>query len=481
LATGLSTEFTATEARLESRSALLRKELGFTDLLLAQILLIIVPEFFGTAVKAGSSHVVLWLFAILLFFIPQGFVVVHLNRLMPLEGGFYEWARLAFSDRIGFLVAWNFWLTATVQVSQVALVTATYVAYVAGPKSEWIASSRGLLLALSVGLIVAMILVARVGLHLGKWVSNTGSFLTILILGTLILMPWVNARKGTIPAYHPLQLVMPPLTLFSLSVFAKMTFGALSGFEMVAIFAGESRSPVRNFARATLFAAPIIALLYIFGTSSILAFVSPSDVDIIGPVPQALNRGLGLSGIGSIIAPIAILFLLTNYLSSYVTYFSANARLPMVAGWDHLLPNWFTRLHERYKTPVNSILFMGGVAFAASLAALLGVGNQESFALLQIWTWTFYGLTYLVMFAIPLIARKELGIRPGPLLRLAAASGFIVTLLFVLLSVFPIIHVESQLAYNVKTVAVIIGANVIGLLIYRTASRRGTRPAGEYH
>ena len=26
-------------------------------------------------------------------------------------------------------------------------------------------------------------------------------------------------------------------------------------------------------------------------------------------------------------------------------YLTANARLPMVAGWDDLLPAWFTRLH----------------------------------------------------------------------------------------------------------------------------------------
>jgi amino acid transporter len=475
LTTATSNLLGAASTSNQTRSAELRKELGLADLLLIQILLVIVPEFLGTAVKAGPSHVVLWLLAIVLFFIPQAFVVVHLNRLMPLEGGFYEWARLAFNDRIGFLVAWNFWLSTTVQVAQVALVTATYVTYAAGPRSDWIASNRWFLLALSLALMAAMILVARVGLRLGKWVSNAGSILTLLIIGALAVMPWVHVGKGTMAAYHPLQIVMPPLTLFSLSVFAKMTFGALSGFEMVAIFAGESRSPGRNIARATFFAAPIIALLYIFGTSSILAFVSPSDVDIIGPVPQALSLGFGFSHIGSLIAPVAILFLLTNYLSSYVTYFSANARLPMVAGWDHLLPRWFTRLHERHKTPVNSIVFMGVVAFVASVAAIVGVGNQESFALLQIWTWTFYGLTYLVMFAIPLIARNELGIRPGLLLRIAAVSGFFVTLLFVLLSVFPIIRVESQLAYTLKTVFVILGANALGLLLYRIGAHRKSR------
>ena len=40
-------------------------------------------------------------------------------------------------------------------------------------------------------------------------------------------------------AFHPLRLVTPPLTVFTLSVFSKMTFGALSGFEYVAIFAGN--------------------------------------------------------------------------------------------------------------------------------------------------------------------------------------------------------------------------------------------------
>ena len=111
------------EAEVQSHSAALRRELGIGDLILAQILIVIVPEFFGTAVKAGSSHVILWLLAIVSFFIPHALVVAHLNRLMPLEGGLYEWSRLAFGDRVGFLTAWNMWLNTTAQVSQVALVT----------------------------------------------------------------------------------------------------------------------------------------------------------------------------------------------------------------------------------------------------------------------------------------------------------------------------------------------------------------------
>lgn len=456
---------------VQSHSAALRKELGLFDLVLAQILIIIVPEFFGTAVKAGKAHVVLWIFAIILFFIPHAFVVAHLNRLIPLEGGLYEWARIGFNDRVGFLTAWNMWLLQTIQVSQIALVTTTYLSY-AAPGAAWIASNSAMLVAASVTLIAVMMLFACTGLRFGKWVSNAGSFFTVFILSVLILLPYFHVWTGHLPSYHPLPLLLPPLTLFSLSVFSKMTFGALSGFETVAIFAGESHNPARNIARSILISAPIIALLYIFGTSAILAFVSPDAIDVIGPVPQAITRGFSLFGKTGPLASIVILLLLMNYLSSYTLYFSANARLPLVAGWDRLLPSWFTPLHPKYRTPVNSILFMGGVALAASVAVLIGAGNQESFTLLQTWAWTFYGLAYLVKFAIPLISNKEKGLRPGLWLQFAAASGFLVTLLFVVLSVLPVIPVASLWKYSLKVILVVLGADLLGWMIYRAGQQK---------
>jgi len=461
----------AAEAEVQAHSRVLRKELGIGDLILAQILIVIVPEFFGTAVKAGPSHVVLWLLAILLFFVPQALVVAHLNRLMPLEGGLYEWARLAFGDRIGFLVAWNMWLNTTVQVSQIALVTTTYVAYAFGSNVEWIESNPLLLVAASLALIAGMMLVARLGLGVGKWVSNAGSIFTVLILGVLIALPFFHARHGGLTQYHPLPLVLPPFSFFTLSVFSKMTFGALTGFEMVAIFAGESRNPGRNLARSILFTAPLIALLYILGTSAILAFVSPDAIDVIGPIPQALSRGFAGFGLAGPLVSIAILLLLLNYICSYTLYFSTNTRLPMVAGWDRLLPNWFSVLHAKYRTPVNSILFMGGVALAASTAVLIGARSQEAFALLQIWSWTFYGLAYLALFSIPLFAAKDKGLRPRFWMRAGAATAFAVTLLFVLLSVLPVVSVASVWMYSLKIAVVVLAANFAGWMIYRAGGR----------
>jgi glutamate:GABA antiporter len=447
----------------------LRRELNILDLIFAQILLVVVPDFFGTAVKAGPSHVVLWLAAIVLFFIPLALVVAHLNRLMPLEGGLYEWARLAFNDQIGFLVAWNLWLFIVLYVAVIGLVATTSIAY-AVPSLAWIADSKWAVLAASLVLIALQAVLAAIGFAVGKWFNNAGSIAVLITVGVLVTLPVASAARGSLHTFHPLRLVAPSLTISTLSVFSKMTFGALSGFEYVAIFAGESRNPARNIARSIIITAPVIALIYILTTSAILAYVSPDSIDVIGPIPQALRLGFGNFGV--VIVPVAIFLLLANYLSTFSLYFSGSARLPMTAGWDHLLPAWFSRLHARYKTPVNSILFLGASTLAAGVGALIGVGVQEAYELLLTWGFTFYGLAYLALFAIPLFATRQRAIRPSAFVRAGAASGFIVTLLFVMLSIFPIIRVESESNYSWKIAAVVLGANGLGWLLYRTGSAK---------
>jgi glutamate:GABA antiporter len=353
----------------------------------------------------------------------------------------------------------------------IGLVAVTYSAYAVGLDADALASKKWLVMAGSVLTIGGLMLLAHLGLRIGKWLTNAGSALTVLTVVFLAALPFLHLGRRPLSEYRPLRLVAPPLTLFSFSVFSKMTFGALCGFEYAAIFSGESRNPAKHLSRAILIAAPLIAMLYIFGTSAILAFVSPDKIDVIGPIPQALRAALEGLPFAGVIAPVAILLLLTNYLSSFSLNFAANTRLPMCAGWDHLLPKWFTRLHPRYRTPVNSILFLGGITLAASAAVLDGVGQQEAFELLQTWGFTFYAIAYLALFAIPLFATRGSAFHFPPWLQIFALSGLLVTLLFVLLSVFPIIYVQSRTAYALKMVAGLALANLSGLLLYHLRPR----------
>ncbi|MFY9609066.1 MAG: amino acid permease [Blastocatellia bacterium] len=275
--TDASPELRDAERQVERRSAVFRKELGLTDLALTQILFIVGLPWVGFAAKLGPSHIIFWLLAISLFYLPSAAVVIYLNRLMPLEGGLYQWAKLAFNSFLGFMVGWNLWLFVILNCSE----------------------------------------------------------------------------------------------------------------------------------------------------------IGSDDIDLIGPIPQVMSIGFGKLGFAAHIVPIAIIAFLGIRIAQSSVQFAGNTRLPMVAGWDRLLPEWFTRLHPKRKTPVNSIIFVGAITLAVGLAGLIGVGEQEAFQLLWNASGIFYALTYLVMFAIPLVGLKGTAGSAPLWLKLASASGLLMTVLYV--------------------------------------------------
>jgi len=289
---------------------------------------------------------------------------------------------------------------------------------------------------------------------------------------TLILLPFITAGRGTLSNYHPFSTSFPPLTSYNINVFSKLAVGALSGFEYIAILAGECRAPARNISRSVLISAPIIALMFILGTGSVLAFVSPDKVDLIGPIPQILSLGFSSFGWVSVLVSITIFGVAARQIALMSIYFAGNTRLPMVAGWDDLLPAWFARLHKRYRTPVNSILFVGVITLAFSLASLIGVKEQEAFQIQDNAATVFYALIYMVLFGIPLIAIKRFGVRAPLWLKIASASGFIVAVIAGFYTMVPITHVESPRIFAIKILAVVIGANVIGVVLFTLGGKR---------
>src|SRR5512141_3160214 len=130
------------ERDVRAHSETFRKELGLWDLVLTQVLFIVGLGWIGTAARLGPSHVVFWLLAIVLFYLPSAAVVIHLNRMMPLEGGLYQWAKLGFNELTGFLVAWNLWLYVIVNTSELGLQITQYVSYIIGPSGDWLTGSK---------------------------------------------------------------------------------------------------------------------------------------------------------------------------------------------------------------------------------------------------------------------------------------------------------------------------------------------------
>ena len=466
------------ENEVEQRSAVFKKELGLFDLVLTQVVFVVGTIWVGWAAKLGSQQNFFWLLAILTFYLPLAAAVIFLSRLMPLEGGLYQWAKLAFNDLVAFMVAWNLWVFAISILAGIGLIVTTNISYAIGPSAAWMKDNKAIITVISCVLVIAMVVAATRGLGLGKWVHNAGGLMLLVTFAALILLPFLGLMRGTVAEYHPFAMQVPNFSLFNVNVFSKLALGALTGFEYIAILAGETRAPARNVTRSVIIAAPIIAVMFILGTSSVLAFVSPDKVDLIGPIPQVLSIGFGQFGWVGKIVSLAILGVVMRQIALMSIYLAGNSRLPMVAGWDELLPSWFTRLHAKYKTPVNSILFVGAITLALGLASLIGVRTQEAFQLLDNAGGVFYAITYLVLFAIPLFGLKRFGVRASFWLQLACASGFLVSLIYIGFTIVPIITVESRITFAAKIIGAVLIANGVGLTIFLLAAKQARKQGG---
>ena len=466
-------ELNRAESDVEQQSAALKKPLALRDLVLTQILFVVGSSWVGAAAKLGQAHLFFWLLAILLFYVPQAAVVIYLSRVMPLEGGIYQWAKLAFNDFAGFMVAWNLWLLSIMVIALGGMFVTTNISYAIGDSAAWMPHSKWCVSLVSCTMVLGLGFIAVRGLSLGKWVHNIGGFAMLAVYAGLIALPFIALMRGDLKAYHPLVLAAPTMSIFfCVNIFTKLAVGALSGFEYVAILAGETRSPARDIGRSVIIASPVIALAFILGTSSVLAFIGDKPIDLIGPVPQTLRLGLRFFPIASAIASIAIILMTVRTIASTSVHVTGSSRLPMVAGWDRLLPSWFSRLHPKFKTPINSVIFVSALTLTIAIASQIGAGIQEAFQLVDNAANVFYGIVYFTMFAIPIFGAAAIRSRAPIWLRVAAICGAAVSLSAIFFTVYPIIDVPSPLSFAAKIIVVTVIANAIGVAIYLAGKKR---------
>jgi amino acid transporter len=471
VATGASGETSV--ARMQEAS--LRKELGLRDLVLAQVLCVVGSSWVGIAGKVGRAHVVFWLAAMLAFYVPLAVVVIYLNRLMPLEGGLYQWAKAAYGEVAGFLTAWNLCVYAVIVTGAIIFVVPTDLAYMLGPRAAWIPGSKAATLVLNGGVMAAITLVAIRGLNIGKWLHNVGSLMILLAYAILLPLPLWALVGGSISHYEPLPWQWPKPDWFSLAIFGQLMVGGLSGFEYVAILAGECRSAARTIGQSVVISSPVIALMFILGTSSVLTVVGDQPINVIGPIPQTMRLALGSTGAAAWAASFAILLLIARAIASASLIFTGLTRLPMTAGWDHVVPRWFTKIHPKWRTPVNSTLFVAVLVMFLTLLSMLGVREQEASQLLAASSVVHYAIAYVGLFAVPLLGRRALRAELPRWVKLASAAGFLASLVSLVIAVYPIVDVTSTAEYAAKISGAVVVANMVGVLVYRTGNRGGHR------
>lgn len=464
----------------------LRREMGFWDVLLFNIVTVLGPRWVAAAAHNGPSSVSLWALAALLFFVPSALVINELSSRFPVEGGLYVWAKEAFGDFHGFVAGWTYWIYTIFYFPGLLLASAAMSAYVIGPRGGALSQDRTFLLWVSIALLVVAVGLNIIGLNIGKWLQNIGgvaTYVPLTILAVVALLVWKRHGAATPLTWANIQ---PHWSWDTVNFWSQIAF-AFTGLELVSAMSEEIRDAQRTLPRAVLGSGILIAAMYMVGTIAVMSLVTPADVSPTSGVFHAVTVGstvLGVAFIG-IIAAVLVSFGNAGGVGSTV---AGIARVPFIVGIDRYLPQAFGKIHPKWRTPYISILVQ---AVASALVLLVSQINETTRGAYQVLidiTIIIYFIPFLYMFAaiIKLAKRadrtqnKRAVLIPGGKLGvwLIAGLGFVVVVACMLVSAVPPGDSSNRFLFEVKLLAGSVGGILLGLILYwrGAGAKSGRRP-----
>jgi amino acid transporter len=429
----------------DSGGASLRRSLGVVDVVFINVAAILGTRWLSTAAQMGPSSLVLWLLAVLLFFVPCGLTVMELSSRHPGEGGIYLWSKTAFGEWHGFISGWTYWVNNVFYFPSLLLFLAGSFLFIGGADWLGLGDSNYYNVAFSLTLIWLVIVINVIGIERGKWIANIGAIGTGAIFVLLVVTGiWSWAQHGSATEFSVPSLVPEFNNFTSLTFFATMTF-AFAGMELAPAMAGEIKDPARSIPKAMIVSGLIIAAIYILGTAFVMVAIPVGDINVITGIPQtfaAIGERLPLPGLG-VIGAILIVISSTGGLGAWVT---GVARIPYVIGIDRYLPEALGRTHPKYGTPHVALVTQGVVVSLIIIAISTEPSIQEGYIILLDLSIILYFIPFLYMFAaLPVLRRKANGNNAGVSLVpfgalgpwLFGGLGFATTLLSVVLAFIP--------------------------------------------
>jgi amino acid transporter len=461
----------------------LKRGIRFRDLVLFYVVSGLSVRWTASAAAAGPSILLVWIGALLGFFLPLAACVMELSSRHPDEGGLYVWTREAFGRGSGFLAAWAYWMSNLPYFSGVLYFGAASTLFAFGARGRALASNSLYYLAFSVVWLALITLLNIRGVNVGKWLNNVTSLGSILPLIALIALAAASyVRFG--PATHFSAAAITPHWTVSNAIFWSTVFFAFGGVEAGSAMGDEIENPRRNIPWAILVGGSILAIGYIAGTTALLVAL-PSEA--VGG-PDGFINGVHILtnrlDVEWLVAPVALLVGL-NAVGGAAAYLSSTSRLPFVAGIDHYLPPPFAWVHSRYRTPWVAIISYGLAGTVVALLGQAGTSVRGAYDVLVSMAIICYFLPYLFLFASMIRLQREPAgpdVRrvPGgkPVAITLASIGLLSTSLTIFLSVFPAEDEPHKVMAVMKVVggtATMIGIGGVLLLIAHYKGRKVAR------
>jgi APA family basic amino acid/polyamine antiporter len=275
-------------------------------------------------------------------------------------GGPYLYTRAAFGRFAAFEVGWMQWFTrASSQASIMAGIAVALGYYWPTVTAGW---PRHLVLT-TVTAALAWINVR--GIRQSAWLVNALTVGKLVPLAVFIVVGLSFVRPAALAS-------LPPITLTQASTAALMLIFVFGGYDVVPVPAGEAIDPRRHVPFALVMTIAVVTTVMTLAqvvAQSVLPDLAAHKTPIADAAAVMLGGGGALLvGIGSVLS------MTGNNAGQVLT----GSRMLFALAEHGELPAFFGRIHRRFRTPANAVVFTSAVALALALS-----GSWEKIAIVS--------------------------------------------------------------------------------------------------
>lgn len=308
------------------------KKIGLWDLVFMNISALFgirwIAKSTASSFGLGLGAIPSWVVFAFIFFVPCALICAELASTYPRDGGLFEWVKEAYGEKFGFMVSWLNWTSKIFWYTSFLTFLTINVSFAINMPE--LAENKTFVLILSIVGFWALSLASTRGMSFGKIFTNLGALGSTVPAILLILMAFGAALFVGRPSasVYTVETMTPVMNWDSLSAISSIMF-AFAGSELTANFVTEMENPKRDFPRAIVIAAAIVAGLYVLGSVAITTILPTDQITAsqgilvslatisayfgLGPwFMQLVALGISISVFGAIIlyigSPIKMLF-----------------------------------------------------------------------------------------------------------------------------------------------------------------------------
>ena len=342
-----------------------------------------------------------------------GLCYAEFASMIPVAGSAYTYSYATMGELVAWIIGWDLVLEYTVAAITVSISWSRYLVVflqsigIELPHALTACPWDGGIINIPAILIVVMIsIILMRGTEESSFFNGFIVFLKISVILIFVILGWKFINSDNLVPYIPENTgVLGEYGISGILRGAGIVFFAFLGFDAVSTAAQETKNPKRNMPIGILVSLLVCTVLYILFAHVMTGVAHYTEFQGqvgIAPVAVAIEN-MGTPDAAGVIQPAfpwlnkaIILAILFGYCSVIMVTLLGQSRVFLSMSHDGLLPSFFSRIHEKYRTPLHSnLLFMIIVGALAGFVPARIAGEMTSIGTLFAFTLVCAGVLVL--------------------------------------------------------------------------------------